>query len=40
VRELLDAGSDAVGPWLFPIDRAEEVAELTAHEVLPGLHRR
>lgn len=37
VQELLDAGSDAVGLWLFPADRAEEVAELTAHEVLPRL---
>jgi alkanesulfonate monooxygenase SsuD/methylene tetrahydromethanopterin reductase-like flavin-dependent oxidoreductase (luciferase family) len=38
VQELLDAGSDAVGLWLFPTDRAEEVAELTAREVLPRLH--
>jgi alkanesulfonate monooxygenase SsuD/methylene tetrahydromethanopterin reductase-like flavin-dependent oxidoreductase (luciferase family) len=37
VQELLDAGSDAVGLWLFPTDRAEEVAELTAREVLPRL---
>jgi 5,10-methylenetetrahydromethanopterin reductase len=37
LRELLEAGSDAVGLWLFPTDRAEEVAELTAREVLPAL---
>ncbi len=37
LQELLDAGSDAVGLWLFPTDRAEEVAELTAREVLPDL---
>jgi 5,10-methylenetetrahydromethanopterin reductase len=37
LQELLDAGSDAVGLWLFPTDRAEEVAELTAREVLPRL---
>lgn len=37
LRRLYDAGSDAVGLWLFPTDRAEEVAELTAHEVFPRL---
>jgi alkanesulfonate monooxygenase SsuD/methylene tetrahydromethanopterin reductase-like flavin-dependent oxidoreductase (luciferase family) len=37
LQELRDAGSDAVGLWLFPTDRAEEVAELTAREVLPRL---
>jgi 5,10-methylenetetrahydromethanopterin reductase len=37
LQELLDAGSDAVGLWLFPTDRAVEAAELTAREVLPRL---
>jgi 5,10-methylenetetrahydromethanopterin reductase len=37
LQELLDAGSDAVGLWLFPTDRVDEVAELTAREVLPAL---
>jgi alkanesulfonate monooxygenase SsuD/methylene tetrahydromethanopterin reductase-like flavin-dependent oxidoreductase (luciferase family) len=39
LQELFDAGSDAVGLWLFPTDRADAVAELTAREVLPRLRR-
>ncbi|WP_232660761.1 LLM class flavin-dependent oxidoreductase [Pseudonocardia sp. TRM90224] len=35
LRALYDAGADSVGLWLFPTDRAEQVAELTAREVLP-----
>ncbi|MEJ3652291.1 LLM class flavin-dependent oxidoreductase [Actinomycetes bacterium KLBMP 9759] len=35
LRELYDAGADSIGLWLFPTDRAEQVAELTAREVLP-----
>jgi 5,10-methylenetetrahydromethanopterin reductase len=34
IRALLDAGSDSVCLWLFPLDRGEEVLELTAREVL------
>jgi len=37
IRGLLDAGSDSVCLWLFPLDRSEEVLELTAREVLPRL---
>lgn len=37
LRRLFDAGADSVGLWLFPTDRALEVAELTAREVLPRL---
>jgi alkanesulfonate monooxygenase SsuD/methylene tetrahydromethanopterin reductase-like flavin-dependent oxidoreductase (luciferase family) len=37
IRALLDAGSDSVCLWLFPLDRSEEVLELTAREVLPRL---
>jgi alkanesulfonate monooxygenase SsuD/methylene tetrahydromethanopterin reductase-like flavin-dependent oxidoreductase (luciferase family) len=37
VRALLDAGSDAVALWLFPLDRGDELLELTAREVLPRL---
>jgi 5,10-methylenetetrahydromethanopterin reductase len=37
IRALLDAGSDSVCLWLFPLDRGEEVLELTAHDVLPRL---
>jgi alkanesulfonate monooxygenase SsuD/methylene tetrahydromethanopterin reductase-like flavin-dependent oxidoreductase (luciferase family) len=39
LRRLLDAGSDALGLWLFPTDRADQVAALTAAEVLPRLAR-
>jgi alkanesulfonate monooxygenase SsuD/methylene tetrahydromethanopterin reductase-like flavin-dependent oxidoreductase (luciferase family) len=34
IRALLDAGSDSVCLWLFPLDRGEEILELTAREVL------
>jgi alkanesulfonate monooxygenase SsuD/methylene tetrahydromethanopterin reductase-like flavin-dependent oxidoreductase (luciferase family) len=37
IRRLLDAGSDSVCLWLFPLDRGEDVLELTAREVLPRL---
>jgi alkanesulfonate monooxygenase SsuD/methylene tetrahydromethanopterin reductase-like flavin-dependent oxidoreductase (luciferase family) len=37
IGALLDAGSDAVILWLFPLDRGEEILELTAREVLPKL---
>jgi 5,10-methylenetetrahydromethanopterin reductase len=37
LRRLLDAGSDAIGLWLFPADQASEIARLTAQEVLPRL---
>ena len=37
IRRFLDAGSDSVCLWLFPLDRGEDVLELTAREVLPRL---
>ena len=37
LRRLLDAGSDSIGLWLFPSDQADEIATLTAREVLPRL---
>jgi alkanesulfonate monooxygenase SsuD/methylene tetrahydromethanopterin reductase-like flavin-dependent oxidoreductase (luciferase family) len=37
IRSFLDAGSDAVGLWLFPLDRGREVADLTAREVFGRL---
>jgi alkanesulfonate monooxygenase SsuD/methylene tetrahydromethanopterin reductase-like flavin-dependent oxidoreductase (luciferase family) len=37
IRALLDAGSDSVCLWLFPLERGEEILELTAQEVLPRL---
>jgi 5,10-methylenetetrahydromethanopterin reductase len=37
IRALVDAGSDSVCLWLFPLDRAEDVLELTAREVLPRI---
>jgi alkanesulfonate monooxygenase SsuD/methylene tetrahydromethanopterin reductase-like flavin-dependent oxidoreductase (luciferase family) len=37
LRRLLDAGSDSIGLWLFPADQANEIAKLTAREVLPRL---
>ena len=37
LRNLLRAGADSVNLWLFPTERAEEVARLTAREVLPKL---
>ena len=39
LRRLYDAGSDAIGLWLFPTGDAERVATLTAREVLPLLTR-
>jgi 5,10-methylenetetrahydromethanopterin reductase len=40
LNRLFAAGADAVALWLFPTDRAVEVAELTARKVLPGLRLR
>jgi alkanesulfonate monooxygenase SsuD/methylene tetrahydromethanopterin reductase-like flavin-dependent oxidoreductase (luciferase family) len=37
IRRLIDAGSDAVCLWLLPLERGEQVLELTAREVLPRL---
>jgi alkanesulfonate monooxygenase SsuD/methylene tetrahydromethanopterin reductase-like flavin-dependent oxidoreductase (luciferase family) len=37
LRTLLQAGSDSIGLWLFPTDQSDEVAVLTAREVLPKL---
>lgn len=37
IQALLDAGSDSVALFPFPEDRAGEVLELTAREVLPKL---
>jgi alkanesulfonate monooxygenase SsuD/methylene tetrahydromethanopterin reductase-like flavin-dependent oxidoreductase (luciferase family) len=37
IRALLAAGSDSVSLWLFPLERGEEVLEMTAREVLPRL---
>ena len=37
LRALLEAGSDSDCLWLFPLDRSEEILELTAREVLPRL---
>ncbi len=37
LRAFLAAGSDAVGLWLFPPDRGDEIARLTAREVFPRL---
>jgi alkanesulfonate monooxygenase SsuD/methylene tetrahydromethanopterin reductase-like flavin-dependent oxidoreductase (luciferase family) len=37
IGRLLEAGSDAVCLWLFPLERGEQVLELTAREVLPRL---
>jgi alkanesulfonate monooxygenase SsuD/methylene tetrahydromethanopterin reductase-like flavin-dependent oxidoreductase (luciferase family) len=34
IRALLDAGSESVCLWLFPLDRGEEILDLTAREVL------
>jgi alkanesulfonate monooxygenase SsuD/methylene tetrahydromethanopterin reductase-like flavin-dependent oxidoreductase (luciferase family) len=39
LRRLYDAGTDAIGLWLFPTGDAERVAALTAREVLPHLRR-
>ncbi len=37
LRALLDAGSDSIGLWLFPLERADDVARLLATEVFPRL---
>jgi alkanesulfonate monooxygenase SsuD/methylene tetrahydromethanopterin reductase-like flavin-dependent oxidoreductase (luciferase family) len=37
LRALLDAGSDSIGLWPFPLEQADEVLELTARQVLPRL---
>jgi 5,10-methylenetetrahydromethanopterin reductase len=37
IRALLDAGSDSVCLWLFPLDRGDEQLRLTAREVLPRI---
>lgn len=37
LRAFLAAGSDSVGLWLFPTDRGDEIARLTAREVFPRL---
>jgi alkanesulfonate monooxygenase SsuD/methylene tetrahydromethanopterin reductase-like flavin-dependent oxidoreductase (luciferase family) len=37
LRALLDAGSDSIGLWPFPLERGDEILELTAREVLPRL---
>lgn len=37
LRAFLEAGSDSVALWLFPLERADEIARLVAREVLPRL---
>jgi 5,10-methylenetetrahydromethanopterin reductase len=37
LRALIDAGSDSVGLWLFPVDEGERIARLAASEVLNRL---
>jgi alkanesulfonate monooxygenase SsuD/methylene tetrahydromethanopterin reductase-like flavin-dependent oxidoreductase (luciferase family) len=37
LRALLGAGSDSIGLWLFPLERADDVARLLATEVFPRL---
>jgi alkanesulfonate monooxygenase SsuD/methylene tetrahydromethanopterin reductase-like flavin-dependent oxidoreductase (luciferase family) len=37
LQRFLDAGSDGIGLWLFPTDQGDELATLTAREVLPRL---
>ncbi len=37
IRALLDAGSDSVCLWLFPLDRLEDVLEQTGRDVLPRI---
>jgi alkanesulfonate monooxygenase SsuD/methylene tetrahydromethanopterin reductase-like flavin-dependent oxidoreductase (luciferase family) len=37
LRAFLEAGSDTIGLWPFPLDKSAEVLELTAREVLPRL---
>ena len=38
LQTFLNAGSDMIGLWLFPTDHGEEIAEITAREVLPRLN--
>jgi alkanesulfonate monooxygenase SsuD/methylene tetrahydromethanopterin reductase-like flavin-dependent oxidoreductase (luciferase family) len=37
LRAFLEAGSDTIGLWPFPLDQSAAVLELTAREVLPRL---
>ena len=37
IRSFLDAGSDSVVLWLFPLERGPEIAEYGARELLPRL---
>ncbi len=37
IRALLEAGSNSVCLWLFPLDRGEDQLRLTAREVLPRI---
>jgi alkanesulfonate monooxygenase SsuD/methylene tetrahydromethanopterin reductase-like flavin-dependent oxidoreductase (luciferase family) len=37
IQRLLDAGADSVALFPMPVERAAEVVELTAAEVLPRL---
>jgi alkanesulfonate monooxygenase SsuD/methylene tetrahydromethanopterin reductase-like flavin-dependent oxidoreductase (luciferase family) len=37
IRALLEAGSDSVCLWLFPLDHGDEILEVTAGEVLTRL---
>jgi alkanesulfonate monooxygenase SsuD/methylene tetrahydromethanopterin reductase-like flavin-dependent oxidoreductase (luciferase family) len=37
LRAFLDAGSDTIGLWPFPLEESAEVLELTAREVLPRI---
>ena len=37
LRAFLDAGSDTIGLWPFPLEQSAEVLELTAREVFPRI---
>jgi alkanesulfonate monooxygenase SsuD/methylene tetrahydromethanopterin reductase-like flavin-dependent oxidoreductase (luciferase family) len=37
LRAFIDAGSDTIGLWPFPLERSAEVLELTAREVFPRI---
>jgi alkanesulfonate monooxygenase SsuD/methylene tetrahydromethanopterin reductase-like flavin-dependent oxidoreductase (luciferase family) len=37
IRALVEAGSDSVCLWLFPLDRGQDQLRLTAREVLPRI---
>ena len=37
LRALLDAGSDMIGLWPFPLEQSAEVLELTARDVFPRI---